>query len=200
MEGTRRAGQKLRWEDVLAAYTIGMFPMADPADGAISWYAPDPRGIIDLQACTPSRSLRRTIRSGIFEVRWNTAFREVMEACADREETWISGEILDAYTELHARGFAHSVEAWSGDMLAGGLYGVSVGGGFFGESMFSRKTDASKVTLIALAERMKLRGFTLLDAQFVTPHLRQFGGTSIPRREYMKRLKQAVHLTCTIHP
>lgn len=200
MVSTRPSGQELRWEDVLAAYTIGMFPMADPADGSISWYAPDPRGVIDLEACTPSRSLRRTIRSGIFAIRWNTSFRAVMEACADREETWISGEILDAYTGLHRRGYAHSVEAWAGEELAGGLYGVSVGGAFFGESMFSRRTDASKVTLIALAERMRDRGFTLLDAQFVTPHLRRFGGVSVPRREYLERLQHALSLTCTIYP
>lgn len=200
MMNARPVGKGLRWEDVAAAYTIGMFPMADPVDGSISWYAPDPRGIIDLDACVPTRSLRRTIRSGIFTVRWNTAFREVMTACADREETWISSDIIEAYTALHLRGMAHSIEAWRDGILVGGLYGVSLGGVFFGESMFSRQTDASKVTLIALADRMRERGMTLLDAQFTTAHLQQFGGMSIARSEYVKRLKHALSLSCSIYP
>lgn len=190
----------LRWQDVIAAYAIGMFPMADPSDGSISWYAPDPRGIIELNDCRPSRSLRRTIRSGRYEVRWNTSFRAVVEACAGRDETWISDEIVEAYCELHDRGFAHSVECWSEGTLAGGLYGVSIRGAFFGESMFSRMTDASKVALIALVDRMKQRGLILLDAQFSTPHLQRFGCVDIRRDAYIARLNRALTLTCSIHP
>lgn len=190
----------LRWEDVLAAYSIGMFPMADAVDGSISWYAPDPRGIIELDRCRPPRSLRRTIRAGSFSIRWNTAFREVVEACADREETWISEDIKEAYSALHLRQLAHSVEAWKEGVLAGGLYGVSMGGVFFGESMFSRETDASKVALVSLVERMRMRGLVLLDAQFVTSHLERFGGTSISRKKYMQRLEHALSLNVRIYP
>ncbi len=200
MVSARPSETRLRSEDVLAAYTIGMFPMADPGDGSISWYAPDPRGIIDLEACRPSRSLRRTIRSARFEVRWNTAFREVVRECAQREETWISPAIQEAYAEIHDRGRAHSVECWRDGRLVGGLYGVSLGGAFFGESMFTRETDASKVALMALVDRMRERGMMLLDAQFVTSHLERFGGRNISRREYLRRLKAAIVMATQIYP
>jgi leucyl/phenylalanyl-tRNA--protein transferase len=190
----------LRWQDVLAAYSIGMFPMADPSVGTISWYAPDPRGVIDVNRCIPTRSLRRTIRSGVFEVRWNSDFHATIRHCAAREETWISGEIIDAYSELHARGWAHCVECWREGSMRGGLYGVAMGSAFFGESMFSNETDASKVALMSLAQRLRERGFTLLDAQFLTPHLAKFGAVEIPREEYMERLSEALSRTCSIHP
>ena len=196
----RRSNSTLRWEDVLSAYTIGMFPMADPDDGSISWYAPDPRGIIELEECRPSRSLRRTLRSGLFSVSWNTVFRSVLDACAERDETWISEDIKGAYAELHDRGLAHSVETWRNGSLVGGLYGVSLGGVFFGESMFTHETDASKVALITLTERMRMRGLVLLDAQFMTTHLQQFGCTNISRQQYMKRLESALSMSCSIYP
>ena len=179
-------------ERLLAAYAAGIFPMADEG-GKIHWLAPDPRAIIDLDAFKSSRSLRSLRRRGVFTVTINRAFAEVIEACADRPDgTWISPDIRKAYCELHRLGYAHSVEAWKGEHLAGGLYGVAIGGAFFGESMFHRVTDASKVALMVLVERMRERGFTLLDVQFMTEHLRQFGAVEIPRVEYERRLREAV--------
>ena len=170
--------------------------MAGARDGrAIRWYAPDPRAVIPLDAFHVPRSLQQTIRKGIFEVTVNADFPGVIRACAERgEETWISREIERAYTELHALGLAHSVECWKEDRLAGGLYGVALGGAFFGESMFSRETDASKVALVALVERLRARGFTLLDVQYLTPHLARFGAVEIPRAEYERRLAAALAL------
>ena len=170
--------------------------MADPHDGSISWYAPDPRAVFPLDGFHVPRSLARTIRRGVYEVRVDTAFREVMLGCAEREETWISGEVLRAYAALHRLGLAHSVEAWQGSELKGGLYGVALGGAFFGESMFSRATDASKVALVALVERLRARGYTLLDTQWVTDHLLRFGAVEIPRVEYERRLVAALQLDC----
>jgi leucyl/phenylalanyl-tRNA--protein transferase len=164
----------------------------------ISWYSPDPRGIIPLDEFHVPGRLRRVIRHGTFRVEVNTAFEQVIRACAEAERdpaqggTWITAEIVESYCALHALGHAHSVEAWAADRLAGGLYGVALGGAFFGESMFHRVTDASKVALVALVERLRARGFTLLDTQWVTDHLRQFGAREIPRREYMRRLADSV--------
>lgn len=189
-------------ERLLAAYAAGIFPMADEA-GTVHWLAPDPRAVIPLDRFKVSRSLRSTRRGGAFTFTINRAFVEVIEACADREDgTWISQEIHDAYCKLHQLGYGHSVEAWMGDQLAGGLYGVAIGGAFFGESMFHRVTDASKVALVVLVERMREREFTLLDVQFMTDHLRQFGAVEIPRLEYETRLRQAVQLPCSFvdHP
>jgi leucyl/phenylalanyl-tRNA--protein transferase len=182
---------------LLQAYRTGFFPMGMD-DGEIRWFSPDPRGVIPLESFHVPARLARVIRQGRFEIRIDTAFRAVIEACAaDREEgTWITREILDAYTELHRLGLAHSVEAWQGDRLSGGLYGVSLQGAFFGESMFSRETNASKVALVALVERLRARGFQLLDTQWITPHLEQFGAVEIPRREYLRRLKLALRLEC----
>jgi leucyl/phenylalanyl-tRNA---protein transferase len=135
---------------ILRAYRLGFFPMADSRDGPISWHSPDPRGIIPLETFHVARSLRRVCRRGEFDVRINTAFESVIRACGGRTDTWISEEIVDAYTELHRLGDAHSVEAWSGHQLVGGLYGISLGGAFFGESMFSFVPEASKVTLVTL--------------------------------------------------
>ncbi len=181
-------------ELVLQAYRVGIFPMAGP-DGEIAWFSPDPRCIFPLDAFRTPRSLRQTIRRGRFEVRINSAFDEVVAGCADRAEgTWISPEIARVYGALHRAGQAHSVEAWHAGELAGGLYGVAIGGAFFGESMFTRVTDASKVALVALVERLRARGFTLLDTQWATPHLERFGAREIPRREYLRRLAAAVQL------
>lgn len=179
---------------LLASYIAGIFPMADE-DGVIHWLAPDPRAVIELDQLNVSRSLRTTLRRGKFELKINTSFEEVLVACANRPEgTWISQEIGVAYCALRDLGYAHSVEAWHEGGLAGGLYGVAIGGAFFGESMFHRETDASKAALVHLVERMRDRGMSLLDVQFITPHLRSLGAAEIPRREYERRLKRAVRL------
>ncbi len=177
---------------ILAAYRQGYFPMADPRTGEISWFCPDPRAIIPLDAFNTPRSLRRILRSGSFEVRIDTAFSDVIRACSNRDETWISGEIIRAYIALHKLGHAHSVETWQGRELVGGLYGVSIGGAFFGESMFSHVSEASKIALVHLVERMRSRGFRLLDTQIMNEHVRQFGAIDIPRLHYLKLLAQAV--------
>lgn len=182
---------------LIAAYAQGIFPMA-LEQGEIGWFSPDPRGIIPLDAFIVPKRLARVVRQGRFDIRIDTAFEAVMRACAeDRDEgTWISDEILESYVALHQRGLAHSVEAWRGGALVGGLYGVHLGGAFFGESMFHRETDASKVALVALVERLNARGFTLLDTQWTTPHLAQFGAIDIPRDEYLVRLAAAMGQRC----
>ncbi len=181
-------------DNLLAGYAIGMFPMADD-EGEIRWFAPDPRAVIDLEAFQVSRSLRGVVTRGVFAVTVDRAFPEVMRRCADREEgTWISPEIHKAYCALHRLGFAHSMEAWQGGRLAGGLYGVTLGGAFFGESMFHAVTDGSKVALVQLVDRLRRRGYVLLDVQFLTEHLRRFGAREIPRRAYERRLRTAIRL------
>lgn len=186
-------------ETLLSAYAQGAFPMTD-SDGVTRWYTADPRGVISLEPgqFKVPRSLRQTIRRGTFQVRFNHDFEAVMHGCMiDRPDgTWISRELIAAYARLHREGFAHSVEAWCDGELAGGLYGVSLGGAFFGESMFYRRTDASKVALVALVERLRERGFTLLDAQARTRHLTQFGCIEIPARDYLQRLRAALVLPC----
>ncbi|GMU21236.1 MAG: leucyl/phenylalanyl-tRNA--protein transferase [Phycisphaerae bacterium] len=180
-------------ELLLSAYIQGIFPM--DVSGTIQWFSPDPRAIIPLEGFVVSRSLRQAWRRGQFEIRVNSAFEAVIRACAQREEeTWISEEIIAGYTRLHELGWAHSVESWREGELAGGLYGVAVGGAFFGESMFHRQTDASKIALVALVERMRERGFVLLDIQFMTEHLARFGAVEIPRREYLRRLEAAIRI------
>lgn len=180
---------------LVSAYCQGIFPMADRF-GRIHWYDPDPRAIIPLETFHIPRRLGRVVRSGRFEIRYDTSFRTVMEACAvaapGREETWISPELTDAYVQLHELGLAHSVEAWRAGQLVGGLYGVTVRGLFAGESMFSHATDASKVALVHLIERLRVGGFVLLDTQFLTEHLTQFGAYTISRREYRRRLEAAL--------
>lgn len=182
---------------LLNAYSQGIFPMAH-SDGAIYWYDPDPRAILPLDAFHVPRSLARRIRRGGFELRVDTDFRAVITACAEpapgRESTWIDAEIIAAYGELHELGFAHSVETWIDGELAGGLYGVALGGLFAGESMFSRATDASKIALVYLVERLKRRRFLLLDVQFMTEHLRRFGAIEIPRQQYQQYLEKAVQV------
>jgi leucyl/phenylalanyl-tRNA---protein transferase len=185
---------------LLNAYASGWFPMA--VDHEIHWFSPDPRGVVPLEEFHVPRRLARVVRSGGFRIEIDRAFVDVMRACAaDRDTddpgTWISDEIIASYTALHARGFAHSVEAWHGDRLVGGLYGVAIGGAFFGESMFHHETNASKVAFVALIERLRARGFTLLDTQWVTPHLEQFGAIEIARADYLKRLQASLRLQCT---
>jgi leucyl/phenylalanyl-tRNA--protein transferase len=179
------------------AYCNGYFPMADSKTGEISWYSPDPRTIFDLNEFHVPRSLTLTLKKKDFEVCINKRFEEVMRACAEREETWISETIIQSYIQLHQLGLAHSVETWKNDKLVGGLYGVAIRGAFFGESMFSRLQDGSKIALVNLIKRMKERGFTLLDTQYLTPHLEKFGAREIPRREYMKRLENSLTITCS---
>ncbi len=178
-------------EALLNAYANGVFPMAE--EGEILWFSPERRGLIPLDSrFRIPHGLRRTLKRGLYEVRWNTAFREVMLACAERKETWIDDVILESYCALHEEGFAHSVECWDADGLQGGLYGVALAGVFFGESMFHRKTDASKVALVALVETLREKNFRILDTQWMTDHLRQFGGYELPRREYLAQLQAAL--------
>ena len=180
---------------VLSAYSQGIFPMGHD-DGTIPWYSPDPRCIFDFDKFHVPRRLMRTYKSGKFEMKVNSAWREVLKACADRDSTWITDDIFRVYTEMHEAGFAHSVEAYYEGKLAGGLYGVSIGGAFMGESMFHNVTDASKISLIYLVERLKSRGFVLLDSQYMTDHLSTLGAVLIPRQEYLRRLDRALYLDC----
>jgi leucyl/phenylalanyl-tRNA--protein transferase len=183
-------------EMVLHGYRLGVFPMADP-DGALYWFSPDPRCIFEYERFRVPRSLRPVLRRGQFEIRVNTAFDAVIRACADRPEgTWISDEITAVYSELHRRGHVHSVESWCDGRLVGGLYGVTLGGAFFGESMFYHVTNASNVALVSLIERLKARRFVLIDTQWSTPHLLRFGAVEITRGEYLRRLDRALTLHC----
>jgi leucyl/phenylalanyl-tRNA--protein transferase len=186
-------------ELLLAAYASGWFPMADE-EGVVSWYSPDPRGIMPLETFHVPSRLQRVVRRGRVQVEIDTAFEEVMRSCAVAERepddtgTWISEELIESYCALHAQGFAHSVEVRQDGALVGGLYGVALGGAFFGESMFHRVTDASKVALVALVDRLRSRGFILLDTQWVTAHLQQFGALEIPRPQYLRLLEESLKL------
>jgi leucyl/phenylalanyl-tRNA--protein transferase len=184
----------LTTELLLSAYAQGMFPMA--VENEIYWFSPDPRAILPLDRLHISRSLRRTLRAGRYVVRFNSAFADVMLACAapgpGRDSTWINDEIIEAYLWLHKLGFAHSVETWLDGELIGGLYGVSLRGLFAGESMFSLRRDASKVALYYLVERLRERGFALLDAQYQTPHLERLGAIEIPAWRYRRLLRDAM--------
>ena len=171
--------------------------MHSEATGSIDWYRPDPRAIIPLDGFHVSRSLARTISRADFTVTVNSAFEGVMRACGDRAEgTWISEEFIEVYSALHRQGKAHSVEVWSGDRLVGGLYGLALGAAFMAESMFHYETDASKVALAALVDRLRSRGFCLLDTQYLTPHLISLGATEIPHAEYFNRLQAALVIPC----
>ena len=180
---------------LISAYSQGVFPMAHD-DGQIYWYDPDPRAILPLDSFHISRSLKRTLKKELFQIRINSEFRGVIEACAEsgagREHTWINEEILDVYTKLHDLGFAHSVEVWQADQLVGGLYGVAIRGLFAGESMFSRVPDASKVALVHLVQRLNERNFELLDIQFMTNHLSKFGAIEISSQTYKQELLLAL--------
>ncbi len=184
---------------LLRAYASGIFPMAETADDpGLFWVEPELRGVLPLDAFHTPRSLARTIRRGTFDIRVDTAFADVVEACAaatsDRPVTWINQRIRELYLELHRLGHCHSVEAWQDGQLVGGLYGVRLGGAFFGESMFSRATDASKVALVHLVERLNAGGFVLLDTQFTTAHLQQFGVEEVPRKRYRRLLEAALEI------
>lgn len=198
MAGRRSRNNGITVDILLRAYSAGLFPMADSADDPeLFWVEPEIRGIIPLDDFHISKSLAKAIRKKPFDIRFNTAFEAVMAGCAaeapDRPSTWINATIRRLYTELHQIGHAHSVEAWEGGELVGGLYGVSLGAAFFGESMFSRRTNASKICLVQLVERLKTRGFVLLDTQFTTEHLKTFGAIDVPKQDYAKMLDLAVN-------
>ncbi len=180
-------------ELLLQGYRLGVFPMA-MEDASIQWFSPDPRAILPLEDFHVPHALRRLVRKKVFETTMDNAFSKVIEACAKREDTWINLEIIESYARLHEFGCAHSIEAWKDGTLAGGLYGVAVGGAFFGESMFHYVTDASKIALVALVEHLRARKFALLDTQWLTPHLEQFGGIEISRDHYLRLLRRAVEL------
>ena len=182
---------------LLQAYAAGIFPMAESAhDPALYWVEPDERGVIPLIGFHVSRSLAKRVKQHSFEVRIDTSFNQVIAACAakseTRKDTWINKRIITLYSQLHKMGCAHSVEAWQNGELVGGLYGIRIGAAFFGESMFSRATDASKVALVHLIARLKFGGFRLLDAQFVNPHLLQFGTKAVKKADYHKLLEPAL--------
>jgi len=182
---------------LLEAYRRGFFPMA--TDGRISWFSPRVRGILPLDRFHEPRRLARRRRTGRFVTSVDRDFRGVIAACASRPDhrgNWIDPEIIDSYTALHEAGFAHSVEVWRDGRLAGGLYGVTLRGAFFGESMFHAETDASKIALVALVERLRARRYRLLDLQWLTPHLARFGAVEISRREYLRRLADALSVEC----
>ncbi|MBL9155056.1 MAG: leucyl/phenylalanyl-tRNA--protein transferase [Verrucomicrobiales bacterium] len=179
---------------LLAAYRSGLFPMAMDDRGEIGWFSPDPRGVIPLDGFHVPKSLERTVKQGRFEIRFDTAFHEVITGCANRDSTWISDRIQASYEKLHELGYAHSVETWREGRLVGGLYGVSIAGAFFGESMFSRETDASKVALVALVRRLNSRGYGLLDTQWTTEHLSKFGCIDLPRQDYLDLLGNALKI------
>lgn len=196
---------KLTPEILLRAYAVGLFPMAEHRDDStLFWVDPEKRGILPLDGFHVSRRLRRTVRSGMYEIRCDTAFTDVVRACAapspSRDDTWINDEIISLYGDLYALGRAHSVETWQDGELVGGLYGVSLGAAFFGESMFSNSRDASKVALIHLVARLTQSGYTLLDTQFVTDHLTQFGAVELPRAGYRELLSKALDGSATFHP
>ena len=185
-------GADLEPGTLLAAYRSGLFPMRAHEGGPIAWWSPDPRGVLPLDGLLVSRSLRRSMRG--FTIRIDTAFERVMRECAEpgRPHGWIDESFVNAYTRLHDMGWAHSVEVWADDALAGGLYGVAIGGFFAGESMFHRANDASKVAIVALVAVLRARGASLLDVQWATPHLRSLGVVEVPRSEYLARLAVAV--------
>jgi leucyl/phenylalanyl-tRNA--protein transferase len=177
---------------LLDFYRRGVFPMA--MNGELRLFSPDPRGVIPLEKFHIPHGSRKTLRDPAWKVTVNVAFKEVVLGCAERDETWIDETIFGSYAELHHLGHAHSVEVWRDGELAGGLYGVAIGAAFCGESMFSRVPGASKVALASLVERLRGRGFTLLDTQWVTPHLEKFGACEIPRSEYLEQLAKAVEM------
>ena len=186
---------KLGPDLLISAYAQGIFPMAPARDSReILWFEPQMRGVIPLQKFHISRSLARDIRRETCTIRTNTAFHAVVEGCADRPETWINDTLLRLYDTLHARGFAHSLEVWQGPDLVGGIFGVTLGGAFFGESMFSRRPNASKLALTYTVDRLIRAGFVLFDTQYLTPHLQSMGGEAIPRALYREKLAEALQI------
>src|SRR5881275_814960 len=201
MNSRDSASSEITPEVLLRAYACGIFPMAESADDpTLFWVEPEMRGVIPLDGFRIASRLTRTVRADAFTVTANTAFKAVIAGCAapqpGRKDTWINKRIRDLYVGLHELNHAHSVEAWQNGELVGGLYGVSLGGAFFGESMFYRKRDASKVALVHLVNRLRERGFELLDAQATTPHLERFGCAEISAADYLRRLKKAIQKTC----
>jgi len=198
-------GDRIPADLLLRAYASGVFPMAESADDPeVFWVRPEMRGIIPLDGFHVPRSLAKILRQGRFDIRFDTDFAGVIDGCAEAREgrpsTWINQPIREAYGELFARGYCHTVEAWRDGRLVGGLYGVTLGLAFFGESMFSRETDASKVCLVHLVQRLKERGFALLDTQFTTEHLKRFGAIDVPRNRYEKLLEEALEGMATFAP
>jgi leucyl/phenylalanyl-tRNA--protein transferase len=196
----QRVTRSLNAEMVEEAYRQGIFPMADTRLGVVTWHQPRRRAILPLDSFHISRSLARTLRRGAFSVTFDRDFAGIMAACADRESTWISEEFMRVYGDLHRAGKAHSVEVWVEGALAGGLYGVCLGGAFFAESKFHRVTDMSKVALAHLVWRLRERGFGLLEVQYLTEHLAQFGVVEISNREYMTRLRASLELDRSFAP
>jgi leucyl/phenylalanyl-tRNA--protein transferase len=197
MAGSRRKSPGITPDILLRAYSIGLFPMAESADDPeIFWVEPELRGVLPLDHFHVSKSLAKAVRKKPFEIRFDYAFDQVIAACAEetsgRPSTWINRTIRSLYSTLFDMGHAHTVEAWEGNELVGGLYGVSLGSAFFGESMFSRRTDASKICLVHLVERLRERGFTLLDTQFTTEHLKTFGAIDVPKADYAAMLAAAM--------
>ncbi|WP_080054888.1 leucyl/phenylalanyl-tRNA--protein transferase [Spirosoma aerolatum] len=186
---------KLTADDLIYGYINGIFPMAD-SDGTLYWYAPDPRAIIPIYTYKPAKSLRPVLNRNQFEIRLNTAFRDVMRGCSkprsEEDSVWISDEIIDAYTELHQMGLAHSVETYIDNRLVGGLYGVALGSAFFGESMFTEVSNASKVAFHYLIQILQQQKFTLLDTQFINDNVRRYGAIEIPKADYLRQLKMAL--------
>ncbi|HVR00563.1 MAG TPA: leucyl/phenylalanyl-tRNA--protein transferase [Polyangia bacterium] len=201
-DGLVAVGGSLDPDRLVTAYRAGIFPWS--SDPAVTWWSPDPRAIFDLETWRPHRSVGRSGRRAGWRFTIDRDFAGVMRACGESTElrpaTWITDEFLRAYGELHRRGLAHSIEVWEGEALVGGLYGVTLGGFFGGESMFHRRTDASKAAVAYLVERLRAGGFTLLDAQVQTPHLERLGATTIPRAEYLRRLRAALPLRCQLDP
>ncbi len=198
--GLVAVGGALDPELVLVAYRSGVFPWS--SQPVVSWWSPDPRAIFDLAAWKPHRSIRQAARRGGWRFSVDEAFEPVMRACAEpaegRESTWISEDFVRCYSTLHARGYAHSIEVWEGELLVGGLYGVTLGGFFGGESMFNRRTDASKAAVMYMVERLRACGFVLCDAQVPTPHLHRLGAIDVPRKEYLRRLERALTVEATL--
>lgn len=187
-------------ELLLHAYSVGVFPMSESRDDPdVFWVEPRFRGIFDLGGFHISRSLAKHMRKDPFRISFDAAFPEVIRGCADRSETWINETIFELYTQLYEMGFGHSIEIWEGDELVGGVYGIAIGGAFFGESMFSRRTNASKIALAYLIDRLKTGGFTLFDTQFITPHLASLGAIEIPKSAYKKRLEAALKREADFH-
>ncbi|KQI71008.1 leucyl/phenylalanyl-tRNA--protein transferase [Loktanella sp. 5RATIMAR09] len=178
---------------LLQAYQVGVFPMSEGRDDPeVFWVDPRMRGVFPLDGFRISRSLARRMRQSAYTVTYDAAFADVVRGCADRDETWINATIFELYCQLHDHGFAHSIEVWDKERLVGGVYGVTIGAAFFGESMFSRATDASKIALAYLVDRLRLSGFQLFDTQFITPHLASLGAVEIPRAHYHALLAQAL--------
>lgn len=199
MSGVNELMMEVTPKLLLKAYACGIFPMSESADDpGIFWVEPELRGVLPLDTFHIPKRLARTVRQNVYEVRVDTAFDEVVRLCAEqtqeREETWINQRIIDLYCELHRMGHCHCVECWQDGNLVGGLYGVRLRGAFFGESMFSRARDASKVALVHLVQRLNAGGFALLDAQFITEHLKQFGAVQIPRDAYEIVLEEALQV------